>query len=101
MVGKTSEKEEEYFARMEFERRKKIMEEGQKKTTEEGKGKLKELHYMRCPKCGMELIEIAYKEIKIDKCSECKGIWLDAGELEVIAKLEKTGLDKFFSIFKK
>jgi len=56
---------------------------------------------MRCPKCGMELIEIAYRGIKIDECSECKGIWLDAGELEVIAKLEKTGLDKFFSIFKK
>jgi len=101
MVGKTSEKEEEYFARMEFERRRKIMEEGNKKTTEEGKRKLKELHYMRCPKCGMELIEIAYRGIKIDECSECKGIWLDAGELEVIAKLEKTGLDKFFSTFKK
>ena len=101
MVGKTSEKEEEYFARMEFERRRKIMEEGHKKTTEEGKRKLKELHYMRCPKCGMELIEIAYKGIKIDECSECKGIWLDAGELEIVAKLEKTGLDKFFSILKK
>ena len=100
MVGKTSEKEEEYFARMEFERRKKIMEEG-KKTTEEGKRKLKELHYMRCPKCGMELIEIAYRGIKIDEWSECKGIWLDAGELEVVAKLEKSGLDKFFSILKK
>ena len=55
---------------------------------------------MRCPKCGMELIEIAYKGIKIDECSKCKGIWLDAGELEVVAKLEKTGLDKFFSILK-
>jgi len=101
MVSKTSEKEEEYFARIEFERRKKALEEGQKKATEEETRKLKELHYMRCPKCGMKLIEIAYKGIKIDKCSECTGIWLDAGELEVIANLEKTGIDKFFSIFKK
>ena len=56
---------------------------------------------MRCPKCGMELIEIDYKGIKVDKCSECEGVWLDAGELEAISKFEKTVLDKLFSVFKK
>jgi hypothetical protein len=56
---------------------------------------------MRCPKCGMELIEIDYRGIKVDRCSECLGIWLDAGELESISKLEKTTLDKLFSVFKK
>ena len=98
---KPSEKEEEYFARMEFEKKKKIEEEKHKRLAEEEKKRLKLLHYMHCPKCGMELIEIDYKGIKIDECSECEGIWLDAGELETVAKLEKTGLDKFFSIFKK
>jgi ribosomal protein L37AE/L43A len=98
---KPSEKEEEFFARTEFERKKKIEEEKHKRLAEEEKNRLKKLHYMQCPKCGMELIEIDYKGIKIDECSECEGIWLDAGELEAVAKLEKTGLDKFFSIFKK
>jgi hypothetical protein len=98
---KPSEKEEEYFARTEFERKKKIEEEKHKRLAQEEKKKLKELHYMRCPKCGMELIEIDYKGIKIDKCSECEGLWLDAGELEDISKLEKSGLDKFFGVFKK
>jgi hypothetical protein len=98
---KPSEKEEEFFVRMEFEKKKKIEEEKHKRLAEEEKKMLKELHYMQCPKCGMELIEIDYKGIKIDECSECDGIWLDAGELETVAKLEKTGLDKFFSIFKK
>ncbi|MBA3060353.1 MAG: hypothetical protein FP832_01645, partial [Nitrospirae bacterium] len=55
----------------------------------------------RCPKCGMELIEIDYKAIKSDKGSECEGTWLDAGELEAVAKLEKGGLDKLFGVFKK
>lgn len=96
-----SEKEEEYFARVEFERRKKAEEEKQRKLAEEEKKKLKELHYMKCPKCGMELIEIDYKGIKVDKCSSCEGIWLDAGELEAISRLERTGLDKLFSVFKK
>jgi uncharacterized protein len=98
---KPSEKEEEYFAKMEFKKKKKIGEEKHKKLAEEEKERLKKLHYMQCPKCGMELIEINYKGIKIDECSECEGIWLDAGELATVAKLEKTGLDKFFSIFKK
>ena len=98
---KPSEKEEEFFVRMEFEKKKKIEEEKHKRLAEEEKKRLKQLHYMQCPKCGMELIEIDYKGIKIDECSECEGIWLDAGELATVAKLEKPGLDKFFSIFKK
>jgi len=49
----------------------------------------------------MELIEIDYRNIKVDKCSECEGIWLDTGELAAISKLEKNTLDKLFSVFKK
>ena len=101
MVSKPSEREEDYFARIEFERRKKLEEEKHRKLKEEDKKRLKELHYMRCPKCGMELIEIDYKGIAVDKCSECDGIWLDAGELAAISKFEKTSLDKLFSVFKK
>lgn len=98
---KPTEKEEEYFARFEFERKKKIEMEKHQKLAHEEKERLKKVHFMRCPKCGMELIEIDYKNIKIDKCSECEGIWLDAGELETITKLGKIGIDKLFSVFKK
>ena len=94
-------KEEEYFARLEFEKLKKIEQEKHMKLAEDEKQKLKKLHYMRCPKCGMELLEVNYKGILIDKCSECDGIWLDAGELETTSKLEKSGLDKLFSVFSK
>jgi uncharacterized protein len=80
-------------------RQKKIEDEKHKKLAENEKKGLKELHYMRCPKCGMELIEIGYKGLKIDECSACKGIWLDAGELAAISKFEKAGLDKLFGIF--
>jgi YgiT-type zinc finger domain-containing protein len=100
MPVKPTEREEEYFARTEFERLKKIEEEKHKKLAQEQKKHLRDLHYMRCPKCGMELVEIDYKGITIDRCSECDGVWLDAGELHSVSKLEKSGLDKFFSIFK-
>lgn len=101
MVQKPSEKEEEYFARLEFERKKKIEDEKHKRLAEAERARLKELHFMRCPKCGMELIAVDYKGIEVDKCSECEGVWLDAGELEAVSKLEKPVLDKLFGVFKK
>ena len=98
---KPSEREAEYIAIIEFAKKKKIEEEKQKKLAEQAKKSLRELHFMRCPKCGMELIEIDYKDIKVDKCSDCEGIWLDTGELETISRLEKSGLDKLFKVFNK
>ncbi len=101
MVQKPSGKEEEYFAREAYEKQRSALEEKHRALAAEEKKRLRDLHLMRCPKCGMELVEIDYKTIKIDKCSECAGVWLDAGELEEVTKLEKTGLDKLFSVFKK
>lgn len=94
-----SEREEEYFARKEFERRAAIEEERQKKMKEEERKRLRELHFMRCPKDGMPLIEIDFKGIKVDECSHCKGIWLDNKELDEILKMEKSGIAKLFSVF--
>ncbi len=101
MPVKLTEKEDEYFARIEFEKRKKLEAEKQAQLLEEEKRNLKKLHYMCCPKCGMQLIEIDYKRIAVDKCSSCGGVWLDAGELEAVSGLDKGALDKFYSVFKK
>ena len=98
MARKPTESEEEYIARVEFERRKKAEEENRKKMAEGEKKRLKELHYMHCPKCGMELIEVDFKTLKIDRCSACDGVWLDAGELESVVKLEKSVLSRFLGM---
>jgi hypothetical protein len=101
MPLKPSEKEDEYITRMEYEKLKKIEKEKHKNLDAEEKKRLQELHNMRCPKCGMELIAIDYKGIEVDKCSECEGIWLDAGELEAVSNLEQSGLNKLFSVFRR
>ena len=101
MVQKPSGKEEEYFAREAYEKQRRIHEERHKALAEEEKKRLRDLHFMRCPKCGMELVEIDYKTIKIDKCTECAGVWLDAGELEQVSTLEKAGFDRLLSVFRK
>ena len=48
----------------------------------------------------MELSEIDYQGVKIDKCFSCEGVWLDAGELEALTMLKKPALDGFLRIFK-
>ena len=101
MPVKPSTKEEEYFAREEYERQKKLEEEKRAKMEAEEKIKLKELHFMHCPKCGNKLIEIEYKHILVDKCSSCEGIWLDAGELEAVSALEESSRSTWFNVFKK
>jgi hypothetical protein len=100
-LRKPSEREEEYFAREMFEKKQKIEQEKQQKLAEAERQKAKELHHMKCPKCGMSLVEIDYKSLKVDRCSSCEGVWLDSGELAQIIKLEKGALDKLFSVFSK
>ena len=41
---------------------------------------------IRCPKCGMPLLEFTFHGIRIDQCAGCEGIWLDAGELKQILR---------------
>ena len=101
MPVKPSEAEEEYYARLEFEKLKKAEVVKAERMQAEEKQRLKELHHMCCPKCGMPLIEIDYHGISVDKCSECDGVWLDAGELEQVANMEKGKLDKWFGVFKR
>ncbi|MGH8057433.1 MAG: zf-TFIIB domain-containing protein, partial [Candidatus Entotheonellia bacterium] len=78
-LEKPSDQEEEYFARLEFERRRKAAEEEQRKLEAEGRQRLQELHSMRCPKCGAQLVAITYRGIELDKCTACQGVWLDCG----------------------
>lgn len=46
---------------------------------------LRQLHYMHCPKCGVDLEEIVFRGVRIDKCFGCGGVFLDDGELEELA----------------
>ena len=39
---------------------------------------------MYCPACGSALLTLEYNQIEIDYCDDCKGIWLDYGELALL-----------------
>mgnify|MGYP001041401160 CR=1 FL=1 len=39
---------------------------------------------MNCPRCKKEMNTELFREVEIDRCPHCKGIYLDKGELEKI-----------------
>jgi Zn-finger nucleic acid-binding protein len=46
---------------------------------------------MNCTVCKNAMIVLELQDVEIDYCPQCKGIWLDAGELErLLADVQKT-----------
>jgi uncharacterized protein len=62
----------------------------------------KEIHWMRCPKCGEQMKELQFEGILVDKCSSCAGVYFDQGELDVLMKHREsdTFFNKISSLFK-
>lgn len=81
MTVKPSKQEQEYFAKLEIQKRLQEQAKRAQALAEEEKKSLRELHYMHCPKCGTPLQEELLQEIAVDICPVCHGVWLDQGEL--------------------
>lgn len=39
---------------------------------------------MDCPVCKNAMIVLELDEVEVDYCADCRGIWLDSGELELL-----------------
>lgn len=101
MPQKPSESEEEYFARQEMERRKEMAARRSAEMAAEEREKLKQLHWMHCPKDGTELATVRLKGVAVDTCASCGGMWLDAGEMDELVDNADTGpLGALRKIFK-
>ena len=51
---------------------------------------------MRCPLCNVSMREVPRRGVKIDVCPECRGVWLDAGEMEKLLAGAETWEDEDF-----
>jgi Zn finger protein HypA/HybF involved in hydrogenase expression len=47
---------------------------------------------LRCPRDGARMIKESYSQIIIDRCPQCNGVWLDAGEMGAI---ETAAIDEY------
>jgi hypothetical protein len=93
------EGEEEYFVRLEVERVRKVAEERQAKLLAEDRERDRAIHFMKCPKCGKQLEEIAFGDVRVDKCFSCDGLWLDKGELDLIREKDGGFMGRLLSMF--
>jgi Zn-finger nucleic acid-binding protein len=39
---------------------------------------------MKCPHCNVDLLMTNRENVEIDYCPQCRGVWLDRGELDKI-----------------
>jgi len=81
MPMKPSSSEEEYFQK-ENQRKVRMLREKAAREVKEDRDELKKLHWMRCPKCGMQLAELNFRGVEVDSCVSCGGMFLDKGEIE-------------------
>ena len=82
MTDKPSKNEDEYFARRDAE----LLRQQRTAAQQAAAQAERKSHYMKCPKCGYDLITGDWDGIQIDQCTHCHGIWFDAGEAETLLK---------------
>ena len=46
----------------------------------------------RCPVDDFTLKPMEYEDVAVDICLHCGGVWLDAGELEILQKTQDSDL---------
>ena len=80
-LDKPSKPEDDYFAAEEVEAKRKLAFHQGQLLAEQQQEALK-LHYMKCPKCGFDLHALDAGKVHLDSCFNCKGVFLDAADLE-------------------
>ena len=94
---KPSTPEEEYIAREEAKRRE-LRKIEQKQAKAEAARKARR---HTCPGgCETKLAEEPFRDILIDRCPTCGGVWLDPGELEKISSDDASTVQAFFDFFR-
>jgi len=77
-------REDEYFAEQELKKRAALREKLDRDREEARKKQEQSAHWLRCPRCGGDLLEKKFEDVMIDQCQSCSGVWLDSGELELL-----------------
>ena len=86
-----SRNEDEYFAKEDAARIKALRAklDADRAKSEKSAGQNK------CPKDGTTLVEREFHNVKVDSCPTCKGMWLDAGEFDVLAHVDRNEISRF------
>jgi len=90
--GKPSTSEDEYFVREDAEKKRRLALQAKREKEAGELKRLKDLHWMHCPKCGLEMHELKLRGVDVDVCFGCNGVFLDQRDLEHFDKHESRGV---------
>ena len=51
---------------------------------------------MICPTCEHTMVAVEYHNIELDYCNNCKGVWFDSGELDLLLKSQSLAEPQVF-----
>ena len=83
--------EEDYFARIEREKKEKLKAQLNEQQSEAALQERKELHWLKCGKCGADMNTEIFRGVEIEICPDCGSVLLDPGELEQLAGEDQSG----------
>jgi hypothetical protein len=80
------DKEEHHFKEQEHKALQQMRAKLEEKRRQQADANTGKEFYLRCCRCGGKMTELTIDNIVIDKCESCGGIYLDAGELDLLLK---------------
>ena len=89
---KPSSSEDEFFAKEDAEKKRRLAQEVTRQLAADERKRLRDLHFMHCPKCGLKMQEVRLRGMDVEVCFSCGGIFLDKGEIDVIAAPQQKGI---------
>ena len=92
--------EADYFIREDTASKHKLREQNRRKQKKAVDEQLRALHYMKCPKCGHDLIKKRLSYIDVDQCSSCGVLVLEPNDIDRFIAEEKSVLKAFIDFFK-
>ena len=99
-MKKSPHPEEEYFAKLDLERLKKLSLKLKEELAHEELVRLRELHHGHCSGCGFKLAHVMFKGYPIYRCFHCDGMFLEKKTLEALSGKESHLFDRIVEIFK-
>ncbi len=83
---KPSHTEDDYFAREEAEKKRKLALKVKQDMAADEARRLRDLHRGHCPGCGQQMHEVKLRGVPVDVCFACNGIFLEHTEIEAFQR---------------
>lgn len=99
-MSKGKDLEAEYFSRENAASRHRLSEQEKRQQKKVENEELKKLHFMKCPKCGQDLLTKRMTYIDVDQCSSCGVLVLAPEDIDKFIAEEKSILKTFIDFFK-